>query len=339
MTIRVLVTGAGGPAAIAFMKALRGQDVEVHAADMSRYAAGLFFVAPEKRVIVPPGDEPELVPELLSYCVRHEIDVLVPLVDQELLAIADARAQFAALGTAVLISNAAAVESALDTWAVVRACFERVDVPLTRLFSRGASFDGWRYPLVVRPRRGRGGMRLVLSSEELAEVERSPDLLVQEYLPGTEHAVDVLSTSRGRVVAAVPRERLAVSHGLSVTARTVRDPELSALARVVVTELGLTGLSTVRFRGGQDGRPKVVRVHPRSSPSVTLTLAAGINLPALALQEALGQDMPERVEDFEEVAMVRTWEERIVPAREVLAAKDGPWEPLGRDGRASRLVH
>lgn len=339
MTIRVLVTGAGSPAAIAFMKTLRGQDVEVHAADMNRYAAGLFFVPAGRRLVAPPADEPELVPELLSYCVRNEIDVLAPMLDEELLPLAEARTQFAALGTAVLVSSPNAVESALDSWAVVHACFDRVDVPLTRLFVEGASFEGWRYPLVVRPRAARGGMRLVMSPEELAELERSEELVVQEYLPGTEYSVDVLSTVEGRVVAAVPRERLAVNRGLSVTARTVHDPELSAAARLVVMELGLTGLSTVRLRGGQDGRPKVVRVQPRSSAGVTLTMAAGINLPALALRAALGQELPEQRADFEEVAMVRTWEEHIVPAREILAAKDGPWAPLGRDGRVSRLVH
>ena len=53
---RVLVTGAGGPAAIAAMKSL-GADpsVELIAADMDPWAAGLYLVPAAARTILPAG--------------------------------------------------------------------------------------------------------------------------------------------------------------------------------------------------------------------------------------------------------------------------------------------
>ena len=54
--LRILVTGAGGPAAIAAMKSLRAEpSVELLAADMDPWAAGLYLVPPEARTLLPAG--------------------------------------------------------------------------------------------------------------------------------------------------------------------------------------------------------------------------------------------------------------------------------------------
>lgn len=43
--VRVLVTGAGGPAGVAVLRSLaRRRDVTLMAADMDRYASGLYLV-------------------------------------------------------------------------------------------------------------------------------------------------------------------------------------------------------------------------------------------------------------------------------------------------------
>jgi hypothetical protein len=56
--LRVLVTGAGGPAAIAAMKSLRAEEsVRLIAADMDPWAAGLYLTG--ERTLVPAGSAPE----------------------------------------------------------------------------------------------------------------------------------------------------------------------------------------------------------------------------------------------------------------------------------------
>ena len=56
---RVLVTGAGTPAAVAFMQSAADIDVELWASDSNRYAAGLFLVPSARRVLLPPAKSPE----------------------------------------------------------------------------------------------------------------------------------------------------------------------------------------------------------------------------------------------------------------------------------------
>jgi hypothetical protein len=87
----VLLTGAGGAAAVSFIKAVKGEPFVIHAADMDPYAAGLYLVPPSQRHRILPGADPHFVPHLLDLCHRHAMDVLVPTVDVELLAIATER--------------------------------------------------------------------------------------------------------------------------------------------------------------------------------------------------------------------------------------------------------
>ena len=54
--VRVLVTGAGGPAAIAVLKSLRADpSVRLIAADMDGWAAGLYLVPAADRAVIPAG--------------------------------------------------------------------------------------------------------------------------------------------------------------------------------------------------------------------------------------------------------------------------------------------
>jgi len=60
-----------------------------------------------------------------------------------------------------------------------------------------------------------------------------------------------------------------------------------------------------------DGRPALLEVNPRLPGSLVLTAAAGANLAAFALAEALGEAVPAHV-PFREVAIVRYLAETIV---------------------------
>ena len=57
--IRVLVTGAGGPAAVSVIKSLKlDPTVQLLAADMDAWAAGLYLLPPDARTLIPAGLDP-----------------------------------------------------------------------------------------------------------------------------------------------------------------------------------------------------------------------------------------------------------------------------------------
>jgi len=317
--VRVLVTGAGGPAAIAVFRALQDDPtVTLLAADMDPWAAGLYLVAPEDRVVVPAGLSPGFVGTLLAECVTRGVDLLVPTVDCELEPVARAAARFEAAGVRLLLPPPAVLAVTLDKLALATACADVVRVPRTE---SAATTDplSWTYPVIVKPRRGAGsrGVAVVHAADDLVARDLGDDMLVQEFLPGEEYSVDVLADPTGRVVAAVPRVRQRVDSGVSVAGYTVLDHELEAFAVAVVEALGLPFVSNVQIRRDGDGRPSLLEINPRVPGSLALTVAAGVDMARLAVDALRGRPLPDRM-THRPVAMVRYLADHVVELDDIV---------------------
>jgi carbamoyl-phosphate synthase large subunit len=319
--ISVLVTGAGGPAAIAVMKSLRADpSVGLLAADMDCWAAGLYLVPAAGRTVIPAGSAPEFPDRLLSRCLALGADVVIPTVDAELRPLAAARGSFAQAGVSLMLSPARALAVTLDKLALSRVCAGVVRVPRTESLADPGDPDSWEYPVVVKPRTGSGSrdVSIVISAAELKLIEPSPDFIVQEYLPGEEYSVDVLADAGGRVVAGVPRVRVRVDSGVSVAGRTLHDRELEDIGAAVATVTGLTYIANVQVRRDQAGRPALLEVNPRAPGSLALTMASGVDMPRMALDSLRGRPLPRHAE-FSERAMVRFLDERFLDLSEITA--------------------
>lgn len=318
--IRVLVTGAGGPAAIAVIKSLRTDpSVSLIAADTDCWAAGLYLVPSADRLVIPPGQAPEFAAELLARCRDLGATVVIPTVDAELRPLAAARRSFEDAGIALMLPSERALRMTLDKLALARACAPVVAVPRTELLSEELSPDEWTYPVIVKPRTGSASRDItaIMSAEELKTMRPSADFIVQEYLPGEEYSVDVLADARGRVVAGVPRVRARVDSGVSVAGRTLHDRELEQFGARVATTAGLTFIANVQVRRDDDGRPALLEVNPRAPGSLSLTVASGVDMPRLALDAMRGRELPEHAE-FCEKAMVRFLDERFFDLSEIV---------------------
>lgn len=321
---RVLVTGTGGPSGISVMNALAGEALDVFSADVDPYAAGLYLVDDDRRLIIPRGDADSYAASVLRVCERLGIAVLIPTVDSELIPLAEARRTFAAIGTELVLASEETLRMCLDKWALHLRCEGAVRVPRSLLAD--ADFDPSlpELPVIVKPRVGSGsrGIRLVDDRAELGRLDRDGTLLVQENLPGPEYSLDVLARSDGRVIAVVPRARLKVDSGIAVTGRTVHDEALQEIGRQVAERIGLTSVANVQVKGAVDGEPALLEVNPRFPGTMPLTVASGINMPKLCVDDALGSPLPKRMLAFEDLAMVRCFEERFFDFEQIVAMQD-----------------
>lgn len=311
---RILITGAGGAAAVALLHALGAGGFELYAAAASSRAAGLYLVPAARRCHLPPGMSVGFLAEVRSLCARLHIDLLIPTDDDELAPIARARAQLEANGTRVLVASSATLRRCHDKLALARLAAAVVPVPRTAALDDHFDPTGWTFPLIVRARQGRGVHRID-DAATLARVERPGERMVQELAPGLEYAVDVLATQLGRVIAAVPHLRLEEEAGAAVGC-TVRDGELEDLATRMASLIGLTGVASVRFRRDRSGVPRLLAIDPRFPATVATTVAAGVDMPGFAVRDVLGLPLPV-IDGFREVGMVQTWRETVVPIAEL----------------------
>lgn len=317
--INVLITGAGGAAAVSLIRCLPQERFNLFAADCDPVAAGLFLVPASRRLTLPRGNDPEFAAAVLDVCSDLDIDVVIPTVDTELLPLAKNIVRFTCRGVSLLCTSEASLVSTLDKWTLVMTCRGSVPLPRTWLASRLPTATSEPGKVILKPRQGSGsrGVELLQSVADVPPNKRNDDWLVQEFLPGEEYSVDVLTTPEGLVVASVPRCRIKVDSGIAVAARTLHDTALEEFARRVVRATGVTFAANVQFKRRTDGTPCLLEVNPRFPGTMPITVKAGVNMPVLSLQMLLSSFRPSVGLPFQDIGVVRYWEERFVEAGEL----------------------
>lgn len=325
--IRVLVTGAGGPAGVSVIRSLAARaDMDVFAADMDGWASGLYLVGADRRRIVPPGLRADFVDRMIELVDADGIDLVVSTVDVELVPLSARREE---LGAPLAAASEEALRTCLDKWLLVQACRPHARVPDSALLnSAGVALD-WEFPVIVKPRSGAGsrGVRLVADRAALEAEPEDEALIIQEHLPGEEFSVDTLMGSDGHAIAAVPRLRARVDSGVAIAGRTVHRDELERTAEACASAAGIVGVCNVQLRYDRKGVPALLEINPRFPGAMPLTIASGVDMPSLAADLALGRDVPRRVE-FIELANVRFLEDVFVPVGDIiqtdLVPSEGP---------------
>jgi len=321
--MRILITGAGGAAAVSVWKSL-GAEHELHMADMDPLAAGLYLVPRDRRLIIPRGDDPELVPTLHRACKERRIEALLPTVDAELAPVAAARDSFESIGIALPISPVDCLRICRDKQLLIERVTGEVPVPSNEPLTQAAADRVDSFPRFIKPRLGAGsrGVARIDRREDLEKLPKDGSIMLQEYLPGEEFSVDVYVRRDGRAIAAVPRERMKIDSGIAVASRTVNDPDVIRSAIRTAEVIGIRGTANVQFKRAADGVFKLLEVNPRYPGTLPLTSAAGIDMPRLMVDELMGRPLPDRIMPFKELMVVRYWTERYVDPHE--------WEALCR---------
>jgi carbamoyl-phosphate synthase large subunit len=216
--MNVLLTSAGRRSySVEVFKGAVGNRSRVFACDSNPVAPALQTA--DKAFIVPRIDDEDYVDTLLAICDDHQIGLLVPALEPELLLLAMSRARFLAVGTVPLVSAPEIIETCCDklaTSSFLSSCglgvphtFDSLDAARAAL-SRGDI----AFPLVIKPRWGVSsiGLHFPEDDEELElsyritkkQIERSflaelsaadsqHSILIQERLIGQEFGMDVVN--------------------------------------------------------------------------------------------------------------------------------------------------
>ena len=306
--VPVLVTGAGGPAGVAVIRALRAAGHPVVGADADRLAVGLRLA--HDSVVLPSADDPGFVDAVCEAAETHGAHALVSTVAEELIALAEGEAELQASGLATWLPDPTAVHACIDKWRFAQVLEAAgLNGPATAL----GTADGVPGPWIVKPRRGRGsrGVHAVERKDELAWVlPRVDEPIVQTRLDGREFTIDCLVDRDGELAAAVPRWRIETKAGVSTKGRTFADELLCKEAAVVLAAVGLTGPANVQGFVAVDGSATFVEVNPRFSGGLPLALASGADLVGEYLRGVMGETLRrDRLAFRPGLTMVRHYEE------------------------------
>jgi carbamoyl-phosphate synthase large subunit len=292
--VRVLVTGAGGPAGVAVIRALLARGHHVIALDADPSAVGLRLAS--EHHVVPRADDPHYLAALLRVATINDAQALICTVAEEYRALSGAKDYLLEAGLRTLMPALPAVELCIDKWAFFTHLEgDAFPVPATGL----ASAEGVAGPWIVKPRFGRGSRDVMLCTTrtQLASALRQvPDPIVQTELAGAEFTCDALVDHTGAIVAIAPRWRTETRGGISVKGTTFEDPEVTNVVSLALKSIGLIGPANVQGFVSEDGGVAVHEINPRFSGGLPLTLAAGCDLVEEYLRNIMGLAVrPERL--------------------------------------------
>ncbi len=273
--MRLLLTGAGGPAARALGDQLTARGHWVGGVDMRDIGSPILGAF--QRVCT--ATDHAYLDEVCALARCWAVDAVIPSVSEELAVFAEQQDR---IPVPVLVAGSDAVHVADDKLRTAERLQDvGVAVPLFSLPSMlgsaaraVAEMDG---PVIVKPRVSRGGrgVRLIRGGEVAdAAVEAywgslDDSFVVQAFAPGTEYAPVVYRDDAGRCTVCVVLRKTALKEGVVGNALTVersnasRDDDVAQVACAAADALDLTGPVDIDIRRRADGVPVVLEVNAR----------------------------------------------------------------------------
>ena len=306
----VLVPGAAGPAGVNTIKSLKMARFggKIIATDSSKLSAG-FFMASAHVVMPNIIDEVNYMTKLEQVINNHNIEVLMPSSGYDIQPYSKYRKQIEQLGARPVVSDLESMEICYDKMMTFQKLNDKFDMPFTTTDPDKIP----EFPIIAKPRREKGGYDMMLIENENALIQATSkfqDLIFQEYLPGEEYTIDVLSDLNKKPLIAVPRIRLETKGGISTKGKVIHDTQIEQICMNVADFIGIRGPCCIQMKGAKNGRLKLVEVNPRMGGGTIFATLAGVNFPALIL------DMVEEKEiikpSFSETTIIRYFEEIIV---------------------------
>lgn len=302
-TLSVLVTGAGSVYGLGIIRSLKESvlPVETIAIDANPYSLGLFVA---HKSFIPPkvAEEESYYRFIKNLCINHQIKGIFIGSTAELPFYSRNRESLEkSTGAKVFVNSPAVIELCTDKWLTMchlsRCGFQ---IPATIRYPEDADMlssfiESAGFPLIVKPRFGRGsiGVVLVKDKEQLLEnIKGKESLIIQEYLTDEdqEFTAGICINQKGEVISKIALRRYLLE-GVSIAAVSDDYHHIADYCAMVASTLGAYGAINIQLRL-KDSMPVIFEINPRFSSSTSMRLLFGINEPeTLIRSEVLYQEI------------------------------------------------
>lgn len=309
MISTVLVPGAAGPAGINTIKSLRMANFygKIVATDSSSLSAG-FFLADTKE-ITPEAAELSFTERLLNIVKMHKVDVLMPSSGYDIYRYSENREKLAEIGAQAVVTDRNNLETCRDKFLTYKNLSNKFELPFTTTNPQHVP----AFPIIAKPQfeKGIGNIIKIDDESDLNYVNSKFDnMIFQEFLPGTEYTVDVLSDLNKKPLIAVPRIRLQTKGGVSTIGKIVRNPDMEINCMKMAEYVGIRGPCCIQMKESSDGVLKLVEINARMGGGTIFTTLAGANFPAMILDMIDGKEIS--MPKIAEITIIRYYEEIVI---------------------------
>lgn len=321
--ITVLTSACGSPTmgCVGFKK-VKERDIRVVGVDMSsdpslKYLVDVFYQ-------VPPVSDKSYIDVILDICRKEKVDIYFPNISSEVTKVAERRSEFDEIGVIVSISNLESVSIAnnkLHTYQTL----EKAGIPVPKYygvhnvedFIKGCKYMGYpERPVCIKIVDGSGsrGVRIIDASKSrydifanekpnsfytsyddmlsiLKSADKLREMMLVECMHGPEFTVDALSDN-GKVLYIAGRENVVSLMSIAMESVVKTDPMAEKIARDVIAFLKMDGNVGFDFMRNDKEEPVLMDINPRSTATIDLFTAAGMNLRYLRIKQLLKEPLP-----------------------------------------------
>ena len=334
-SVNILLTGVGAPGTRGTLYALeKNRDrakIKIIGIDMKDDVIGKFWS--NKFYTVPAPESEDYIEQINKICSKEPIDVIVPQTTRETVTFSKNHSK---VDSVVTVSDASTIERANNKFTLMEVC-KKLDIPnpefflvksVEELMRRAYELGYPSKPIVVKPpvSFGSRGFRILrensswnskrflsekpssaeTSLEDLAKMFEQncelgfPDLLVTEYLPGSEFTVDAF---RGeKISVAIPRLRKETVNGISFRTKLDYRKDIIDYSLKLAESLDLRYAFGFQFKLDDSGVPTILECNPRVQGTMVASVFSGVNVIWMSVREALGipiRSIPKKLNESE----------------------------------------
>lgn len=307
--VSVLVPGAAAPAGINTLKSLKMANFsgKVIATDSKSLAAG--FIMSDYFSVLPEADDPKFKNALFEIINKYNIQVLMPSSGFDIYQYSQHREEISQLGAEAVVSDRESLEVCRDKLLTFQRLDGKFDLPHTTENPDKI----WEFPVIAKPRFGKGSRDIIRVDNEsdLCYIKsKFSEMIFQEYLPGIEYTVDVLSSLEKKSLMAVPRTRLETRGGISTQGKISRNSKVEETCMKIADSVGIRGPCCIQMKESVDGSLKLVEINPRMGGGTIFATLAGANFPSMIIEMVEGKKV--NIPKISEVTIMRYFEEIVV---------------------------
>ncbi|MFX0100556.1 MAG: ATP-grasp domain-containing protein [Candidatus Hodarchaeota archaeon] len=338
--IRIILTSMGGLVTPSMIKSLRDYFNDIYIVGLNATEGAIGFHFADKSYIVPPGNAKNYAEEVTKIAVKEKIDFIIPLSDEETLALSKIKNKLLEKNIKVLCSDHVTCQTAFHKDKMLEFLKDNgVDVPKFRVPKNCDELMKYAkelgYPekkVVLKPTFSRGARGFWLMDEEYDEVyglmkdrnrqtiklgrvieilsncQEFPSLIMMDYLEGDDFNVDVLARN-GESLHIIPDKRLFPKAGPVSVGQVLKDEKINELVRKIVKIFKFDYYLNIEVAYDLNkNKPMIYEINARVGAPIVINAAAGINLLAKGLEMAMGIEVGSNVK-IQKTKMIRYWNE------------------------------
>lgn len=281
------------------------------------------FVSDDQE-LVPRVTDPSYIDTLKEICKRHNIRLVIPLIDTELVLLARHRDEFAEMGVTLLVSSVETNEICFDKRKTHDFFISAgLRTPAILDHQKILANPNAKYPFLLKPAEGSSsvGVTKIENATQLAfflEYVKQP--ILQELVEGEEFTLDVLADFDGNVCCVVPRLRIETRAGEVSKGMTVKNPALiDAGVKVVENLPGALGCITVQCFLTLDGEIKFIEINPRFGGGFPLSIQAGADFPRWIIEMMCGRKPQIACDSWQDGLVMLRYDDAIFVSKDMIS--------------------